>query len=87
MKVAPSLLSLWQRSPKEVFKLILRVSGDLEETDARLRESGIQVRRRCKLIHGFAIECTGALAEAIAKEPWVTSVEADAPVRGWPLSK
>ncbi len=86
MKVDSRLLEQWRQRPDQPFRLILRVSAALDQADNWLKARGIQVRRRCKLIQGFAIESTGAQAMGLLEEPWAVSCELDAEVRAWPAS-
>jgi len=74
---------MWQARPADNFRLIVRVSGELAQAEARLTKSGIQVRRRCKLINGLVIECSGAQASALLAESWLISGESDQPVQAW----
>ena len=84
MKVDSHLLEQWRDQPDKSFRLILRVSADMDQAEGWLKAGGIQVRRRCKLIQGFVIESRGAQAMALHEEPWVVSAELDAEVHAWP---
>ncbi len=86
MKADPRLVEQWRQQPAKSFRLIVRVSGDLDQADGNLRAKGVQVHRRNKLINGFAIEGTGEQAVALLEESWVISCELDAPVHAWPAS-
>jgi hypothetical protein len=83
MKVDEALLAEWRRRPADTFRLIVRVSGELAEAEARLIKAGIQMRRRFKLINGLVIECTGAQAASLLNESWLLSGELDQPVQAW----
>lgn len=87
MKVDAALLAAWQARPTDRFRLIVRVSGDLAQAEALLGKGGIQMRRRCKLINGLVIECTGAQAASLLAEPWLISAELDQPVQAWTTGK
>lgn len=80
MKADEALIVSWRQQPAETVRLILRVSGDLGQAETWLRGRGVRVRRRCRLINGLAIECSGAQAEALLPESWVARIEPDAPV-------
>jgi len=81
MTVDPALQQAWQDHPAQSFRLIIRVSLALDEAEEQLRLRGIRVRRRCRLIQGFVVECSGASALALAQEPWIISAELDREVR------
>lgn len=81
MKANAAWQEEWRRHPNKRFKLIARVSGDVGQAAIRLREKGIFVRRRCRLVNGCAIEATGAQAEALLQESWIASLEPDELVR------
>lgn len=84
MKAKPELLKAWQGNPDGVHQLIIRTALDIDQGERRLREHGVQVRRRCKLINGFVITCTGQQAQELMEEEWVTAVDLDAPVSACP---
>jgi hypothetical protein len=83
MKVDAMLLTEWRARPGDTFRLILRVSTDLDQATAKLADKNIKVRRRCKLINGLVIESSGAQAASLLAESWVLSAELDQPVQAW----
>jgi len=83
MPIDPALQQAWLDHPEQSFRLIIRVSIALDEAEERLRLRGVAVRRRCRLIQGFVVECSGALALALAQEPWIISAELDREVRAF----
>lgn len=80
MNANPEYVKIWQSAPDASQQLIVRVTLDMGIAERRLRELDIEVRRRCKLISGFVITCTGKQAQGLALEPWVLALEPDAPV-------
>ncbi len=83
MPIDPALQQAWQDHPAQSFRLIIRVSIALDEAEEQLRLRGVAVRRRCRLIQGFVVECSGALALALVQEPWIISAEQDREVRAF----
>lgn len=83
MPIDPAVQQAWQDHPAQSFRLIIRVSIALDEAEEQLRLRGVAVRRRCRLIQGFVVECSGASALALAQEPWIISAEPDREVRAF----
>ncbi|NLS77566.1 MAG: hypothetical protein GXY76_09940 [Chloroflexi bacterium] len=81
MDVKADLKRAWQQNPAQTFQLIVRLSEE-GSADA-LKAQGCPVLRRCKLINGYVIQCTGQQAAALAEAPWVTAIELDMPVQAW----
>ena len=81
MDVNPDLKQAWQQNPDRAFRLIVRLSGEMSAE--ALKGQGCQVLRRCKLINGYVVQCTGQQAAALAEVSWVTAIELDAPVQAW----
>jgi len=79
--VDPVIQEAWQSNPNESVDLILRISGDVSQLAVALEQRGIAVKRRFRLTHSLAIRCSGKAALQLLKEPWITRVEADRPVK------
>ncbi len=75
--LASSLQKKISEAPTQPQNVIVRVSGDMETAQQRLQNAGFQVRRRLNLINGFAGSAPGINLNAVAREPWVQSIEED----------
>ena len=80
MRTQSSLIAKWESEPQEQYRLLVRVSQDLNTAERNLQTRGIQVRRRCRLAQGLVITCTGEQALLLTQEEWVSSIEIDEPI-------
>lgn len=83
--IQPDLKSRLERNPNAVFNLIVRLRDAPEAHTADVRALGLIVRHTYSLVPGMAIQGTAAASLALAKKPWVLSVEEDKQVHA--LSK
>ena len=81
MRTQSSLIAKWESEPQEQYRLLVRVSQDLDTAERNLQRRGIQVRRRCRLAQGLVITCTGEQALLLTQEECVSSIESDEPIR------
>jgi len=79
--VDPAIHEAWQSNPNEPVDLIVHVSGDMIQLAVALEQRNVTVKRRFRLTHSLAIRCSGKAALQLLKEPWITRVEADRPVK------
>ncbi len=79
--IDPAIRKAWQSSPNEPVDLIIRVSGDMSQLGATLERRGIVVKHRFRLTHSLGIRCSGQAALQLLKEPWITRIELDRPVK------
>ena len=80
MKAQPSLIESWKSQPEAEQRLLVRVVQDLDTAERVLLGHKIHVRRRCKLVNGFVVTCTGGQALLLVREDWVSSIESDEPI-------
>lgn len=80
--ITPAIRKAWQDNPNEPVDLIVHVSGDMGQLAATLEQRGIVVKRRFRLTHSLGIRCSsGQAALQLLKEPWITRIELDRPVK------
>jgi len=79
--VDSAIRKAWQNNPDEPVDLIVRISGDMGQLGATLEQRGIVVKRRFRLTHSLGIRCSGQAALQLLKEPWITRIELDRPVK------
>lgn len=80
-KVETTLASQATKNPKETFRVIVRVKGDLDARQAQLTEMGFSIARRLRLISGFGATATGASLQESAQQDWIVSIEPDGEMR------
>ena len=80
-ELAASLAYKIDGSPQSTQNVIVRVEGDLDACELRLTSHGLKIRRKLRLIKGFAATATGTSLRVLANEPWVTSIEEDQQVQ------
>jgi len=80
-KVSAELRKTLRESPNEMFDLIVRVEGDLQERSAEINAMGVNVKRQFKLTNSLQIHCSGAQALKLAREDWWMRAESDRSVR------
>ncbi len=80
-KVEPALASLASKNPKETFRVIVRVKGDLDARQEQLAEMGFAIARRLRLIGGFGATAKGASLQESAQQDWIVSIEPDGEMR------
>lgn len=69
-----------QTRPQEVFRVLVRVQGDLDARQGQLEVCDFTVTRRLRLIHGFAASAKGETLLRATEEDWIISIEPDAQV-------
>jgi hypothetical protein len=79
--IDPAIKKTWQNNPNEPVDLIVRVSGDMDQFGATLEQRGVVVKRRFRLTHSLGIRCSGQVALQLLKEPRITHIELDRPVK------
>jgi len=79
--VSSRLHQAWLADPKKKVDLIVRVKGNLDERSTTLTGRGAEVKYRFRLTSSLALRCSGKVALALVKEPWVERVEPDRPVK------
>ncbi len=70
-----------ETDPDQPQNVIVRVKGDMDASQQQLEAAGFQVRRKLRLIKGFALTGPGKNLQGLANQPWVTSIEEDQQVR------
>lgn len=81
MRVDPKLEEQICAEPQQTFNVIVRVDGDLQTRESALEAEGFNIRRRFRLISGFAASAKGADIQKVSEADWVVSVEPDQEVR------
>jgi len=84
-KIDPLFEDRLRRQPEEAVRVIVRISAEPPEVEARLQEVGAQVLFRFSLIRALAISCTAEAALLLLSEPWVESIEEDRQVFAQPF--
>ena len=79
-KLQPDLKAKLERAPDSVVNLIVRLNDPPDARVADVRALGLTVRYTYSLVPGMAIQGTASASLALAKKPWVLSVEEDKPV-------
>ncbi len=77
---SPSLKHKIENDPERERKVIVRVNGDMDVCEGKLKASGFHIRRKLMLIKGFAITAPGSSVQELAHEDWITHVEEDSQV-------
>jgi peptidase inhibitor I9 len=80
-KLAASLASNIDDNPEAPQNVIVRVEGDVDTYEEQLTLHGFMIRRKLRLINGFAATAPGSRVQELANEPWVTSIEQDQQVQ------
>src|SRR5437868_6931292 len=80
MIVDSTLVEAVKSKPEEIFQLIVRVEGDLDERQGQLEEDGFVITRRLRLIRGFAATAQGTDVDKVMDVEWIVSLELDQPV-------
>jgi hypothetical protein len=78
--IGPRLAKEMKSHPVHSLALIVRVSGEMSVVEEHLVASGVTINRRLALIKGFAITATVEQIVQLNDQPWVLSIELDAPV-------
>ncbi len=81
VKIDPALEQQFNQTPDQAFDLIVRTSGEVTPHMDWLAEAGFTVKQRFRLSPGVAINGSGRAALALLLQPWVVSIEPDAPVQ------
>ncbi len=76
-KIERAFLARLQSSPKDNVRLIVRVAGDMSQATTRLTDLGATTLRTFNLTRSVSVSCSAETALALAKEPWVLSIEED----------
>lgn len=80
-KINAALEQQFKQAPDQAFDLIVRTSGDVRPHLDWLAGAGFKVKQQFRISPGVAVTGPGRAALALLEQPWVVSVEADAPVR------
>jgi myo-inositol catabolism protein IolC len=80
-QVSPGLLKKIQENPETPQNVIVRVDGDMDAQEQQLLSRGFQIRRKLRLIKGFAVTAPGSRVQQLSSEPWVSSIEEDQQVQ------
>jgi hypothetical protein len=80
-KIDSDLHRSLKEHPDKSIRLIVRTKGDISEYEAQIKQLGLRVTRRFKLIQGAAVSGKGRYALDLLGQSWVQSIEADKPVR------
>lgn len=75
--IGSSLQAKISSDPDEPCDVIVRVNGDMDESQRQLEAAGFQIRRKLGLIRAFATSGPGKKVRRLASEPWVRSIEED----------
>lgn len=78
--MSPSLSARLQQDPQAIVKLIVRLREDPSSKEATVQALGLSVRHILALTSSVAVEGPASAALALAREPWVISLEEDRPV-------
>lgn len=79
--IEPSLARQTRDKPKEVYRIIVRVEGDMDTRQAQLVTLGFTIGRRLKLIRGFGATAPGTCIKRAQKQAWIISIEPDGEMR------
>ncbi len=77
VKIEAGFRARLQQRPDDTVRLIVRVSGDMQQAIARLEDLNFTVHRSFKIIPAISVSCKGTTALALLEEPWVEAVEED----------
>lgn len=75
--IDPSLARQASADPRLVFRVIVRVEGDLDARQEQLENLGFTISRRLKLIRGFSSTAPGTCIKRAQKQEWIISIEPD----------
>lgn len=76
-KIPQAFESRLSSRPQETVRLIVHVTGDLSQANARLAELGVTTHHSFNLTKAVSISCPAETALSLLKEPWVLSIEED----------
>ena len=79
--IESSLASEASARPKQVYRVIVRVVGDLDARQEQLENLGFTISRRLKLIRGFGSTASGTCIKRAQKQDWIISIEPDGEMR------
>ncbi|MBI3538180.1 MAG: protease inhibitor I9 family protein [Chloroflexi bacterium] len=77
MEILDELRVRLEKNPSATVNLIVRTQDDPRNHAAHLESRGITIRHTYSLISGIAIQAAASDALALAREPWVISMEED----------
>jgi hypothetical protein len=80
-KINPALEQQFKQAPDQAFDLIVRTLGDVTPHLDWFAGAGFTVKQQFRMSPGVAVSGLGRAALALLEQPWVVSIEADAPVR------
>ncbi len=66
-----------QQCPEDAVRVIIHVSGDMQQAIARLEDMDVTVQRAFKIIPAISASCQAKTALALMQEPWVEAIEED----------
>jgi hypothetical protein len=76
-KIDRSLLTRLKSYPQDDVRLIVRVTGDIQQAATRLAVLGATILQTFSLTKSVAISCSARTALTVAKQPWVVGMEED----------
>ncbi len=76
-RMAGDLKDKLERDPSALVNVIVQTQGESAAYVDSAKTRGLTVRRAFTLIHGLALTGPASAVLALAKEPWVVSVEED----------
>ncbi len=76
-KIESDFRTRLQQHPEDTVRLIVRISGDMQQATARLEELNVTVRRSFTIIPAISASCKAKTALALLHEPWIEAVEED----------
>lgn len=76
-QVDPDLEKQVESNPDDTFHLIVRVDGDLDVREEQLQADGFTIKRRLRLIRGFAAAARGCDVLSALQETWIVAIEED----------
>jgi len=77
VRIEASFRARLQQHPEDTVRLIVRVSGDMQQAIARLEDLDVTVQRSFKIIPAISASCKATTALALLQESWVEAVEED----------
>lgn len=78
--VDSTLLQEAKVKPQDIFRVIVRVQGDLDARQGQLEAVGFIIIRRLRLVNGYSASASGAAIHRVIDEEWIISVERDVQV-------
>lgn len=79
--IEPSLARQVEDNPDEVYRVIVRVDGDLDVRRIELQELGFTIDRQLRLVRGFGSTAPGTCIIHASEQAWIISIEPDTEMR------